>query len=457
MDVLIGERYVWDQWQPFGLSIADRWQHVLMLGKTGVGKSTLLRNMLIQDIQAGRGCLFVDPHGDEAERLLDYVPPWRTDDVIYLDLSDLSRPIGFNVLEREPAEHRALVASNIVSIFKHFWSDSWGARSEYLLLCSVAAILDYPDRQGDVSLLGVQRMMSDPLYRAHVIRFSRNSAVRTFWDQEFPNWPAQFAAQALSPLQNKLGALLAAPAMRLMLGQATSKLKLARAMDERKIIIARLPKGLIGEDNANLAGSLLVNAVQHTAMRRAAVPESERIDFLCYLDEFKNFTTESFADILSELRKYHVGFVMSGQFLAQIRPAVRAAIIGNVGTLIAFQVGHDDAGELAPVFDHQNIDTLTGLSRGQIAVRLTRSGEAQAPFVGNTFAELGRRYKDHRAIVSERSRRLYGRRREIIEEKLARWNPTPDPEAKPAALIKRPRQTRPTMLVNIENFYNGEQ
>src|SRR3954452_6279208 len=211
-----------------------------------------------------------DPHGDEAERLLDYVPPWRTDDVIYLDLSDLSRPIGFNVLEREPAEHRALVASNIVSIFKHFWSDAWGARSEYLLLCSVLAILDYPDRQGDVSLLGVQRMMSDPEYRARVIRFSRNAAVCTFWDQEFAHWPPQFAAQALSPLQNKLGALLAAPAMRLMLGQATSTLRLAAAMDERKIVISRLPKGLIGEDNTNLTGSLLVNAVQHAAMRRAA-------------------------------------------------------------------------------------------------------------------------------------------------------------------------------------------
>jgi hypothetical protein len=422
MDVLIGERHVWDHWEPFGLSVADRWQHVLMLGKTGVGKSTLLRNLLIQDIQAGRGVLFIDPHGDEAERLLDYVPPWRTDDVIYLDLSDLSRPIGFNVLEREPAEHRALVASNIVSIFKHFWSDAWGARSEYLLLCSVMAILDYPDRQGDVSLLGVQRMMSDPDYRARVVQFSRNSAVRTFWDQEFPHWPPQFAAQALSPLQNKLGALLAAPAMRLMLGQATSTLRLARAMDECKIVIARLPKGLIGEDNTNLTGSLLVNAVQHAAMRRALVPEDERVDFLCYLDEFKNFTTESFADILSELRKYHVGFVMSGQFLAQIRPAVRAAIIGNIGTLIAFQVGHDDAEELAPVFEHSNIDILTSLDRGEIAVRLTRSGKAQPPFVAHTVPDIGRQYANRRALISERSHRLYGRPREVIERKLERWS-----------------------------------
>ena len=245
--------------------------------------------------------------------------------------------------------------------------------------------------------------------------------------------------------------------MRLLLGQASSRLRLAQAMDEHKIIIARLPKGLVGEDNANLTGSLLVNAVQHAAMRRTAIPEDDRVDFLCYLDEFKNFTTESFADILSELRKYHVGFVMSGQFLAQIRPAVRAAIIGNVGTLMAFQIGHDDAEELAPVFEHPNIDTLTGLDRGQVAVRLTRGGEAQAPFVGNTFPGIGRRYEGRRAILPERSRRLYGRRRELIEEKLERWNPTLDPEAKPPALIKRPRQSRPTVLVNIERFYNGQE
>ena len=422
MDVVIGERQVWDRWSPFGLSIADRRQHALLLGKTGVGKSTLLRNMLVQDIAAGRGCLFIDPHGDEAERLLDYIPPWRTADVVYLDLSELSRPIGLNVIEREPAHLRSLVASNVVSIFKHFWSEAWGARSEYLLLCSVAAILDYPDRQGDVSLLGVQRMMNDPLYRARVVRFSRNKAVRTFWDQEFPTWPPQFAAQALSPLQNKLGALLSAPEMRLFLGQATSGLRLADAMDEHKIIIAHLPKGLIGEDNANIAGSLLVNAVQHAAMRRAKIPEDQRVDFVCYLDEFKNFTTESFADILSELRKYHVGFVLSGQFLAQMRPSVRAAIIGNVGTLIVFQLGHEDAAELEPVFAPHGVDTLTGLNRGQVAVRLTTNGEAQDPFIGETFPELGRRYEGRRAAVLDQSGRRYGCRREIVEEKFDRWN-----------------------------------
>ena len=425
MDIIIGEREILTvvaaEWAPFGLSVGDRRQHVLLLGKTGVGKSTLLRNMLIQDIQAGRGCLFVDPHGDEAERLLDHIPPARTADVIYLDPSELSRPIGFNILEREPTEFRALVASNLVSIFRHFWGDAWGARSEYILFCATAAVLNYPDQCGDVSLLAVQRMLSDAAYRAHVVRFSRDPTVRQFWLEEFPGFSAGFAAESLAPLQNKLGALLSAPATRLMLGQATSGLRLAEAMDQRKIVIARLPKGLIGEDKANLIGSLLVNAVQHAAMRRASISEEKRVDFVCYLDEFHNFTTDSFAQILSELRKYHVGFVLSGQFLAQQRPSVRAALIGNVGTLLAFELGHEDADELAPVFNPYGVETLTRLRCGEVAVQVTRNGEAQEPFLGYTLPDAGRRYDGRRQAVLAQSRRRYGRPREVVEERISRW------------------------------------
>jgi hypothetical protein len=425
MDVVIGAREILTPvraaWLPFGLSIAERRQHMLLLGKTGVGKSTLLRNLVVQDIQAGRGCLFVDPHGDEAERLLDFIPPWRTADVIYLDPTDLSRPIGFNLLEREPAEDRALVASNIVSIFRHFWADSWGARSEYLLLCSVLAVLDYPVGRGDVSLLAVQRLLSDEEYRTRVVACCRNHAALTFWTQEFPTWTPQFMAQALSPIENKLGALLASPATRLMLGQAHGALRLAEAMDEQKIVIARLPKGLLGEDTANLIGSLLVNAVQQAAMRRARVPEEDRIDFVCYLDEFTNFSTDSFANILSELRKYHVAFVLSGQVLAQQRPSVRAAIVGNLGALVAFQLGHDDADELAPVLDPYGIEALTWLNRGQVAVRISTGGNVAVPFLGETFPEVGERFDDQRRVVLEQSRRRYGTPRRVVEVRLQRW------------------------------------
>jgi hypothetical protein len=261
-------------------------------------------------------------------------------------------------------------------------------------------------------------------------------------------------AQALSPLQNKLGALLAAPAMQLFLGQATNRLRIAEAMDERKIIIARLPKGLIGEDNTNIAGSLLVNAVQHAAMRRAEIPEEDREDFVCYLDEFKNFTTDSFADILSELRKYHVGFVLSGQFLAQMSKPVRDAIIGNAGTLIAFQNGFDDADVLAPVFEHPNIELLTGLNRGQIATKLTVNGQTQPPFIAHTYMEIGRRYEGHRSVILEQSRRRWGRPRALVEEKLARWSRGRE-KVTPPTLIKKPRQASPRVLVNIQNFYES--
>lgn len=425
MDVVLGAREILTPvravWQPFGLSVEERRQHVLLLGKTGVGKSTLLRNMIVQDIQAGRGCLFIDPHGDEADRLLDFIPHWRTADVIYLDPTDLSHPIGFNLLTREPAADRSLVASNIVSIFKHFWADSWGARSEYLLLCAVLAVLDYPIGAGDVSLLAVQRMLNDEAYRERVVAYVSNQAARTFWEQEFPSWTPQFAAQCLSPIQNKLGALLSSDAARLMLGQARGGLRLDQAMDERKIVIARLPKGLLGEDTANLLGSLLVNAVQQAAMRRANVPEDERIDFVCYLDEFTNFTTDSFASILSELRKYHVGFILSGQFLAQQQPAIRAAIVGNIGALVLFQLGHDDAEEFTGVMEPYGIERLTWLDRGQVAVRISTEGNVSVPFIGVTFPEVGEWFGKQRRAVIEQSRRRYGTPRGVVESRLRRW------------------------------------
>jgi hypothetical protein len=242
--------------------------------------------------------------------------------------------------------------------------------------------------------------------------------------------------------------------MQYFLGQAMGRLRIAEAMDEKKIIIARLPKGLIGEDNTNIAGSLLVNAVQHAAMRRAQIPEEERIDFVCYLDEFKNFTTDSFADILSELRKYHTGFVLSGQFLSQMSRPIRDAIIGNAGTLIAFQCGLDDAEVLAPYFEHPNIETLTGLDRGQIATKLTVAGQVQPPFISHTYMEIGRRYGGQRSVVLEQSRRRWGRPRALVEEKLARWSRAQEPITSPA-LIKKPRPVSPKVLVNIQNFYES--
>jgi len=421
MEMVIGERQVWGAWQPFGLSVADRRRHVYVIGKTGSGKSTLLRNLIVQDIKAGRGLMLLDPHGDLAEELLDYIPPWRTEDVIYVAPADLAYPVGFNLLEQVPPDDRPLVVGSVVSTFKHIWRDSWGYRLEYVLYNTIAALLDYPSARGGVSLLGVPRMFTDPGYRARVVREIQDPRTRSFWTEEFAGYSQQFATEVVAPIQNKVGALLAAPAIRNMLGQATSTLKIAEAMDQRRIIIANLSKGRLGEAATNLVGSLLVTAVQLAAMRRTAVPEEERVDFVAYLDEFHNFTTDAFASILAEARKYRLSIVAGHQYLAQIDPDIRAAVFGNIGTLISFQLGHDDAEELAGEFAPYVANSLTGLHRGEVCVRTVMGGMTGEPFFGRTIPEVGWAY-GRRAKVIEQSRRRWGRRREEVEGKIGRWN-----------------------------------
>ena len=420
METVIGERQVWGAWRPFGLSVEDRRRHLYVIGKTGSGKSTLLRNLIVQDIEAGRGLLLLDPHGDLAEELLDYVPPRRGADVIYVAPADLSHPVGFNLLERVEPDDRPLVAANVVATFKHLWRDRWGPRLEYVLYNTIAALLDYPPSCGGVSLLGVPRMFTDRDYRGRIVREIRDARVRAFWEEEFAGYSAQFAAEVMSPIQNKVGAVLAAPAVRNILGQATSTLRIGTAMDERRIIIANLSKGRLGEAACNLIGSLLVTAVQLAAMRRASVPEGERVDFAAYLDEFHNFTTDAFASILSEARKYRLSLVIGHQFLDQIALPVRAAVFGNVGTLVSFAVGHTDAEELSGEFDPYGNEILTGLYRGEVCVRTISGGETGQPFIGMTFRDVGWNYGS-RENVREQSRRRYGRRREIVEAKIARW------------------------------------
>jgi hypothetical protein len=352
--------------------------------------------------------------------LLDYIPPRRVEDVIYVAPADLSHPVGFNLLERVPPDDRPLVAANIVATFKHLWRESWGPRLEYVLYNTVAALLDFPPSRGGVSLLGVPRMFTDRDYRHRVVREIRDPRVRAFWEDEFAGYSAQFASEVVSPVQNKIGAVLAAPAVRNMLGQATSTLRVAEAMDERRIIIANLSKGRLGEAASNLIGSMLVTAVQLGALRRASVPERERVDFALLIDEFNNFTTDSFATILSESRKYALSLICAAQFLEQIPPAVRAAVFGNVGTMVSFAVGHTDAEELAGEFAPYTAETLIDLGRGEVCVRTVVGGDTGQPFLGATFAEVGWSYGG-RAMVMAQSRRRWGRRREIVEAKIARW------------------------------------
>jgi hypothetical protein len=436
---------------PFGISVADRRRHLYVLGKSGCGKSTLLRNMAAQDIAAGRGLMLLDPHGDLADELLDYIPSSRIEDVIYLDPADLSRPIGFNLLERVAPDDRPLIAASVTATFKHLWRDSWGPRLEYVLYNSIAALLDYPPSRGGVSLLGVPRLFTDLDYRERVVREIRDERVRAFWREEFAAYTPSAAAEVVSPIQNKVGAVLASPAVRNMVGQATSTLKIAEAMDDRRIIIANLAKGRLGEAACNLLGSLLVTAVQLAAMRRTAIPEEERVDFLLVLDEFHNFTTDAFAAMLAEARKYRLGIVAANQYLSQISAPVRDAVFGNVGTLVSFQLGHDDADELGGEFAPFNPERLTELGRGEVCVRTIEGGLTKPPFMGSTIAEVGWGYRSREKVLAQ-SRERWGRRREVVEDKLARWGARP--ETPPAE--KRTRERRPSMVVNIENFYGAE-
>ena len=405
---------------PFGLSVTDRRRHVYAVGKTGSGKSTLLRNLIVQDIEAGRGLMLLDPHGDLAEELLDYIPSWRIEEVVYLAPADLAYPIGFNILQQVPPDDRPLVAASVVATFKHIWRESWGPRLEYVLYNTVGALLDFPPSRGGVSLLGVPRMFTDTDYRERVMKEVQDQRVRAFWTEEFAAYAPQFATEVVSPVQNKIGSLVASPAIRNMLGQATSTLDIAEAMDHRRIVIANLSKGRLGEAATNLVGSLLVTAVQLAAMQRSTIPEDERVDFAVYLDEFHNFGSDIFASILAEARKYRLSLVLGHQYLAQVSPAIRAAVFGNVGTLVAFQVGYDDAEALAGEFTPYGPEVLTGFHRGEVAVRTVAGGTTSVPFLGSTIAEVGWSYASREKVI-EQSRRRWGRRREEVEARLERW------------------------------------
>lgn len=436
---------------PFGISVADRRRHLYIIGKTGSGKSTLLRTMLVQDFEAGRGVMLLDPHGDLAEELLNYIPPWRTGDVIYVNPSELSYSVGLNLLEHVPPDDRPLVAASVVATFKHIWRDSWGPRLEYVLYNTVAALLDFPPSRGGISLLGVPRMFTDPDYRDRIVGEIRDPRTRAFWTEEFAAYSPATAAEVVSPVQNKIGTLLAMPAIRHMLGQPRSTLRIDEAMDDGRIIVCNLSKGRLGEAGANLLGSVLVTAVQLAAMRRVHVPEGERTDFVLCLDEFQNFTTDTFASILSEARKYHLGLVISHQFLDQLDPHVRAAVFGNAGTLIAFQLGHDDAAELEGEFAPYSVEALTSLGRGEICVRTVKGGMTAQPFLGKTIRDIGWCYGDRDKVVRQSNRR-WAMRREVIEDKLARWSM----KKTVPVVAKQPRITRPPMIVNIEHFHQAE-
>ena len=413
----IGHREGWGGTSLFGLSRADRRHHLYLIGKTGAGKTTLLRNLIIQDIEAGEGVGVIDPHGDLASELLDFIPPCRTDDVVYFNPADQDYPIAFNLLRNVPPDTRHLVASGIVSALKSIWRDSWGPRLEYVLYAACAALLECEN----VTILGVQRMLSDARYRAWVIRQVRDPAVHAFWVNEFERYDERFKQEVIAPVQNKVGQLLMAPPIRNIFGQVKSKIDPRFMMDDRRILIANLSKGRLGEDKANLLGALLVTQFQRAAMERADTPESNRVDFYLHLDEFHNFSTDSFASILAEARKYRLCLTLSHQYVDQLRDEVREAVFGNVGSLISFRVGETDAKRLEREYGggysaHQFAD----LGNHEICAKLLMDGAHREPFLGRTLPPICRKYQQ-RVTILKRSRERYGTPRPLVEERIVRW------------------------------------
>ncbi len=410
----------------FGIKKDDRRRHMYIIGKTGMGKTTMLENMIISDIIHGKGLGFIDPHGDSADKILDFVPPERVKDVIYFDPSDLDMPIAFNVIENVEPEKKHLVASGLMGVFKKIWPDVWSARMEYILNNTILALLDYPG----ATILGIMRMLSNKDYRKQVVDQIKDPVVKSFWVEEFAKYTDRFAAEATPAIQNKVGQFLSAAVIRNIVGQVESAIDMRRVMDEGKILIMNLSKGRIGEDNSKLLGGLLVTKLQLAAMSRVDIPEDERQDFFLYVDEFQNFATESFANILSEARKYRLSLILANQYIAQLiqsvagskSAAVRDAIFGNVGTIISFRVGAEDAEylekEFAPEFTAVDV---VNLAKYNVYLKLMIDGVASRAFSATTLAPYPKPAINYRDDIIEHSRQTYGTPREDVEKEIANW------------------------------------
>ncbi|MDP3997179.1 MAG: CxxC-x17-CxxC domain-containing protein [Candidatus Andersenbacteria bacterium] len=415
---ILGQTNFRGQHRQFGIYPDDRRRHVYVVGKTGVGKSTLLENMIAQDIIHNKGVCLVDPHGDTVERLLNAVPPSRINDVVYFDPSDVDWPVAFNVLEAVDPAYKYLVASGLVSSLKKMWADSWGPRLEYILRNTILALLDYPSS----TILGILRMLSDKTYRKKVVDKISDPVVKSFWTNEFANYNERFRTEAISPIQNKVGQLLSSAIIRNIVAQPKSTIDMKDIMDNGKILLVNMSKGKIGEDNSGLLGAMIINRIQLAAMDRASIPEEERRDFYLYVDEFQNFATESFADILSEARKYRLNLTVAHQYIAQMEEEVTDAVFGNVGTIVAFRVGAADAEyleqEFAPVFTQTD---LVNLDKYNAYLKLMINGISSKPFSMQALPPVMENFGKGE-VVRMVSRERFGHKREIVEDKIRRWS-----------------------------------
>lgn len=409
-----------NQQRVFGIKADDRRRHIYVIGKTGMGKTNLLENLVIQDIQHGHGVAFIDPHGDTAEKIIKAIPANRINDVIYFNPADQDFPVAFNVMEQVGLEHRHLVASGLVGVFKKIWADSWGPRLEYILRNAILALLEYPGS----TLLGVTRILVDKEYRKRVVEKVSDPVVRSFWVDEFTKWNDRVLQEVIAPIQNKVGQFLSSSLIRNIVGQTKSSFDVREAMDSRKILILNLSKGRIGEDNSALLGAMMITKIQLAAMGRVDIEEETRKDFYLYVDEFQNFATESFANILSEARKYRLNLILANQYVAQVDEKVRDAIFGNAGTIISFRVGASDAEflekEFEPVF---MTNDLVNLPKYNIYLKLMIDGVAGDAFSATVLPPIElQETAENMEKVIRISRERYATNKQEVEDKIRRWS-----------------------------------
>ncbi len=407
--------------EQFGIKGVDRRRHVYIIGKTGMGKSVLLENMAYSDVRAGKGIAVIDPHGDLADKVIDFIPPHRTNDVVILDPSDIAHPFAFNMLEDvEDPNKRNLMASGLLGVFKKMYAESWGPRLEHILRNCLLSLVEYPN----TSMLGIMRILVDKDYRKKIVEKIENPMVRSFWVDEFDKWQERQRTEAVSPIQNKVGQFLSSSMIRNIVGQVKSTVNIRFMMDSGKVIIINLSKGKIGEDNSSLLGSMLITKFQLDAMSRADTAEKDRKDFYLYVDEFQNFATDAFATILSEARKYALNLTMANQYVAQMPDEVRDAVFGNVGTSLCFQVGFDDAEYFSNQFSEEVLpnDIIT-LPKYNCYTKLMIDGMPSQTFSLSTIPPVDFDLdEERREKIVRLSRERYCKPREIVEDKILRWS-----------------------------------
>ncbi len=402
----------------FGIKREDRRRHLYVVGKSGSGKSKLLELLIKEDLEAGKGIGVLDPHGDLVDSVLELVPKNRVNDVVYFDPADLDFPVSFNPMENVAEAQKMQVTIGFIQIFKKLFGSNWTDRLEHVLRYTVLALLDSPN----TTVLSILKMLTDKNYRQNIVSRIQDNVVKNFWVSEFAGWSEKFDAEAITPLLNKVGQFVATNMIRNIIGQPVSKFDIRKIMDEKKILLMKVSKGLLGEENSGLLGAMIVTKVYQAAMSRADVKEEKREDFYFYVDEFQNFATDTFAEILSEARKYRLDLTIAHQYMGQLSEYVKKTVFGNVGSIVSFRVGADDANALAeeynPIFKERDI---INLGVREFYCKMSVNGEIREAFSGRTLS-VPQIKESYVPQIIEQSRKKYCMTRAEVEKMLSKWD-----------------------------------